>query len=286
MAVIRETQNEQESLRDRIAANHFYRNAKWIHFTGATVAILMAIASPFVLLFEPGWGPTLGAIGGLWIFVSRVVLEHLTREYKLNGAVAQERFDCRVLGFEWNDSLAGRLSDEEIRAASRSMKNAENARDWYPAADDHPWPQSVLICQRANTVWARRQHRTYSRVVIVGAVVWFVVGLIVAGADSASLTAYLVTILLPSLPAFLDTLELSRSHAAASGARRIVEDQTNRFLDNGDATYSDLREIQDQMFNLRRDAPLVPQWFYDLIRPGYEDDMQFAAGKAAKSGRR
>jgi hypothetical protein len=283
MAEIREAQNAEDNLRNRIAANGFYNQAKWFHFGGTSVALLLALASPFVLVYRPDWGPAIGAIGGAWIFASRVLLDRFTRELKLYGATAQERFDCSVLGLDWNDALAHRLSDEEIHKASRKMKNREGAKDWYPADGDDSWPRSVLICQRTNAVWARRQHRAYSRMVVSAAVALFVVGVLVAINHSASLSDYLVTILLPSLPAFLDTSDLARAHAAASSARRLVEEQTDTHLQSGAATYDELREIQDQMFNLRREAPLVPGWFYTFIRPGYEEDMRFAAQRSSRT---
>jgi hypothetical protein len=282
MSQIRETQNAEDSLRSRIAANHFYQRASWIHFGGASLTIILALASPFVLLFRPGWGPMLGAIAGAWIFASRIVLEPAKRDFQLKGATAQERFDCAVLALDWNDSLVRRLSEEEVRAASRSMKNREKSRDWYPAQVELAWPRSVLLCQRANTVWARRQHRWYARVVIGLTVGWAVFGVLTAVLHSASLGEYLVTILLPSLPAFLDASELSRVHAAAASARQLVEDQADAFFQSGSPSHQDLREIQDQLFNLRREAPLVPQWFYKMIRPGFEEDMQFAAEQLAK----
>lgn len=284
MAEIRTTQNAEDQLRSRIAAHHFYRDAKWFHFGGTSVAVVLALASPFVLLYKPEWGPTLGAIGGAWIFASRVILERFTQELKLKGATAQERFDTAVLGLDWNEALARPLSEEEVHQASRGMKNVENAKDWYPTDGEDPWPTSVLICQRANAVWARRQHRTYSGLVRIGAFIWFLVGVIVVIAHSATLTDYLVTILLPSLPAFLDTSDLARSHAAASSARLLIEQKVDDLLKSGGATRDDLREIQDGMFGLRRDAPLVPQWFYKLIKSGYEEDMRFAAAQASKKG--
>jgi hypothetical protein len=284
MPEIAAAQSDDENLRNLIAAGYFYTRAKWLHFGGASVGLLLALAAPFVLIYRPEWGPKIGAIGGLWIFVTRVGLERFTREFKLKGATAQERFDCDVFGLEWNDSLTRGLSDEEIHRASREMKNREKVEEWYPAKGDDVWPKSVLICQRANAVWARRQHKAYSGIVVSLAVGWGIAGVIIAGLHSASLTDYLVTILLPSLPAFLDATDLARTHAAASAARQLLEDQADALLAAGPARVDELREIQDQLFNLRREAPLVPGWFYKMIRSGYEADMHYAARQASKSG--
>lgn len=277
-------QNNEDSLRRRLAASHFYKIGKWLHRGGTSFTVTLALASPLVLLFRPGLGPILGAFAGLWIFASRLILEPFKREFQLKGATAQEQFDCVVLGVDWNDSLVRRLSDEEIRAASRSRTGVTEARDWYPTDEDMAWPTSVLMCQRSNAVWARRQHRAYGRLVVFAALAWAVFGIVVAVADAASLSAYLVTIALPSLPAFLDASEVYQGHAAAASSRQLLEDQTDALLASGAAGRQDLREIQDQLFNLRREAPLVPEWFYKRIRSTYEEDMRYAARQAAKNG--
>lgn len=281
MAEIGQLQNEEETLRFRLAAAHFYNRAKLLHFGGASLTLVFALVAPLVLLFRPELGPPLGAAAGTWIFVSRVALEPIRRGLQLKGATAQEHFDCSALNLEWNDSLARRLPHEEISAASRSLKGVKTARDWYATGEGVPWPTSVLLCQRSNAVWARRQHRAYAIAVVGAARAWFVVGVLVAALSAASLTEYLVTIALPSLPAFLDASDLARGHASAARSRQLLEDQTDALLRSGDATAQDLREIQDQLFNLRQEAPLVPGWFYKLIRPGFEADMQHAARQAA-----
>jgi hypothetical protein len=281
------TQNESTSLRYQLAKAHFYKWAKILYFAGAAVTLALALVAPLVLLFRPSLGPMLGAVAGAWIFVSRRLLEPFRQDYQLKGATAQEYFDCRVLGTPWNEALVRPLPDEEISAASRagrrSTKHVEQAKDWYAASDlKLEWPRSVLMCQRSNAVWACRQHRTYGRFLAGAAITWLIVGIIVAVGDGASLGAYLVTILLPSMPAFLDASELSRAHSSAARDRELIREQMDALLEDGTAETQELREIQDQLFRLRREAPQVPDWFYQLIRPGYEEDMKYAVDELIK----
>lgn len=157
------------------------------------------------------------------------------------------------------------------------MAEVATVADWYPADEAAPWPKSVLICQRANSVWARRQHGAYRLTIVIVATAWAVFGIVVALVHQASLAGYLTTLALPSLPALLDATEVAKRHGQASQSRQLLEDQLN-LLSRGDSAVAvDLREIQDQLFVLRRDAPLVPEWFYKLIRPGFEVDMRYAA---------
>jgi hypothetical protein len=280
-AEIGATQNQEVNLRRYLAAAHFYKLAKWLYFGGASLTVVLALVSPLVLLFAPDAGPTLGAIAGAWIFVSRLFLEPFKQKLQLKGATAQETFDCSIYRLGWNDALVRRLPEEEIRGASGAMKGADEVRDWYPTDEDLDWPLSVLVCQRSNAVWARRQHRAYAYMLYVAAASWAVIGAVVAILDGASLATYLVTIALPSLPALLDAAEFARAHAVDADKRQLLEDQTDALLRSGTASEHDLREIQDELFTLRRSAPLVPRWFYRLVRPRFEADMRYAAKHAS-----
>jgi hypothetical protein len=263
-----------------IAARHYYNGGKLLHFLGVSVALALALTSPLVLLFKPDLGPTLAAIAGAWIFVTRLPVEYFRQRRQRSGALAQELFDCEVLGLEWNGTLGRRLSAEEVHGASKAFRKPKvvaKTKRWYPADSDADWPTSVLICQRASAVWSRQQHRAYGWVLIAAAAAWWVFGVVVSAADDATLVQYLTIILLPSLPALLDAVELGRSHLAASSSRQRIEDQTDSLLEDGKADDQDLREIQDQHFALRRDSPTVPSWFYKILRSRYEDAMQYAA---------
>jgi hypothetical protein len=284
MSQIGKAQNEEPNLRRYLAADNFYGIAKWLHFGGLSLTVSLALISPLVLLFWPDAGAVLGAIAGAWLFASRLLLEPFKRQQQLKGATAQEMFDCGIFNLDWNETLVRPLSEEEVRGASGAMKDADRVRDWYPTSEEMSWPKSVLVCQRSNAVWARRQHRAYSRVLLVAAGAWAIIGVIVALADGASLADYLVTIALPSLPALLDATEFARAHSSDADKRQLLEDKLNDLLGDGSASSQDLREIQDQLFNLRRDAPLVPGWFYRLIRPKFEEDMRYAAQRASEDG--
>jgi hypothetical protein len=214
--------------------------------------------------------------------LSRIALEPAKSKLQRKGATAQELFDCGVFQLGWNDALARRVSDEEIRGASGSMKRVDRVRDWYPTDVAIEWPRSVLVCQRSNAVWGRRQHSAYAWTLWVAATLWGIVGIVVAVLDGASLGDYLVTIGLPSLPAMLDAVEVGRSHSGDAARRELLEEQIDVLLETGAADERELREIQDQLFLLRRDAPLVPAWFYKLVRPGFEEDMRYAARRVAE----
>lgn len=273
-------QNMERNLRRQMAKDHYYTVAKRWHLAGTVLAIIFALISPLVLLYKPDLGPLLGALAGLWIFMSRLLLEPVRQKFQSKGATAQELFDCDVLGLPWNDSLTRQPSEEEIRMASRGMrkpKMVEKYKDWYPTGVAISWPRSVITCQRSNAVWARRQHHTYGIFLIVAAAIWATIGIVIAILHVASLAEYLTTIALPSLPALLDATELAKKHLQAAAKRQVLEDETNRLFNVNSTEEGPLRGVQDQLFNLRRDAPIVAGWFYWLVSKSYEVDMKYAA---------
>ena len=280
MADIGVAQDQVRNLRRQLAKHRYYTVGNRWHFSGSALAIALALVSPVVLLVWPNEGPLLGAVAGVWVFASRLIFDPIKKAYQLKGATAQEMFDCDVLGLPWNASLTRRLADEDIRSASKAATDPgtlERHKRWYPTDTDLSWPASVLTCQRSNAVWGRRQHRSYGWLLVVAAGLWILAGIVLALVRSVSLAEYLTTVALPSLPAVLDATELAKKHFEAAANRQSLEDQLSPMLSSKDVEVADLREIQDQVFGLRRDAPPVAGWFYRVIRSNYESDMRYAA---------
>lgn len=54
---------------------------RW-HFAGTVIALVLALGSPFVLVYKPTLGPTLGAAAGIWIFLARILFEPIKERYQ------------------------------------------------------------------------------------------------------------------------------------------------------------------------------------------------------------
>ena len=277
MTTIQDRQVDPKAVRLQVAARRFYRNAKVAKRFRVGVAGVLAIIGPVAVLIKPAILPVLGAAAALWVFLSRIGLQGFEDKQRELGARSQESFDVFVLEIPWNAALSRAISEEEIVAAARK-EGAQTQHDpWYPDTGDTAWPKNVLLCHRANTVWARRQHAAYAWLVGGVAVLCALVGVGVALFVNASLVLYLTTICLPSLPALLESVDSVRDHLAASSDRDLLEESIETHLADGNADLSTLRQIQDRIYELRARAPLVPEWFYKILRNDYEADMEQAA---------
>jgi hypothetical protein len=109
-----------------------------------------------------------------------------------------------------------------------------------------------------------------------------VIGVVIAVAKGASLATYLVAVFLPSMPAFLDTLDLVQAYRKASADKREVERSATAAFERGltdgvDDVLADCRQIQDRIFEVRKEEPLPSEMWYRVRRPAFEKDMREAA---------
>lgn len=284
MSDIASRQNDEVNLRRQAAARNRYSTAKLPDGTVVLGSVVLAGASPLVVLMVPALTEPLAALAGLWLFANRLLFRPMSERLKATGATLQDMYDRRVFGLGDRSAGSTSISAEEVMSWSRGS-NLDEFHDWYPTQTPAPWPRSVLICQRANAVWGRRQHSSYGIVLAVLVVVWFVAGIVFSLIQDMSLRTWLIAVLLPSLPALLDFTEMARDHRAAASARTSIEAEIDRLLREPDAvSLADLDGVQEQLRAVRVLSPLVPDWYYRRVASEFETDMQFAATQQAKDG--
>ncbi len=95
---IRERQREPLALRQQAAARYFYGRAKRGQGPSSLRSVhFLAVLRPIVVLADSEALPLLGAAGGTWVFVSRIILREWKSRNRNLGARAQEIFDSEVL---------------------------------------------------------------------------------------------------------------------------------------------------------------------------------------------
>ena len=292
---IAERQNDDDMIELVCASTWHYRAAKKWHLVRVAGTIGLALAAPVITFWLPGAADWVAALAALWVLVGRTVLARLEDRQMHAGVTAQEEFDTEVFGLPWHDALAGRpLAHEDVvHAADHITEEARiRTRDWYPDTDRAPWPLNVVLCQRASAVWSRRAHQRYANALMTTATLWFVAGIIMGLVADVSLAGYLIKLFLPSQPAFLDAIELVRSHRSASEQKQRVETMADALWDKGVAdlnavTAGDCRTVQDHSYRLRRTSPQVAEWYYRVYRNRDEEAMRRAAQrKIAQMGAR
>lgn len=277
-------QNDPDMVDLVCASSHHYRRAKQWHRLRVAGTIGLALLAPVITFWAPSIGPAVATAAGIWLFLARILLARLEDNEMHSAVTAQEQFDTELFGLPWHHGLAGKtLALQDLSDAARRISPKVRAlkRDWYPNADAAPWPLNVVLCQEASAVWSRRSHGQYAQVLRAVAFTWFVAGVIMGWADGVTLSAYLVQLFLPSMPAFLDALELADAHQKASERKAKIEEMTGELWARGltdlaSVTLEEIRRVQDHSYRQRRHNPQVAEWHYRLRRKHEEANMRQA----------
>lgn len=281
-------QRDAESGRLLRAYTAEYRRAKRLRSARFTVSGLLAVAGPLASVWSLNAAGLVGAGAGLWVLVTRLVLIPAERSGVDRAVRMQELFDTRLFDLAWPASLTGKEpSEEDISDASRRLQDDECVRKqhdegWYPSTEGLPWPVDVLVAQWSSAAYARRQHFAYFWFLAMSNV-GVITGVIMFGAvASMTLTEWLITFLLPGLPAILDAGELTEAHRRLAEAKNSIERRIaalwrTELESPGTLSGDQCRSVQDEAFKLRVNGLQIPEWFYWLHRDRNEANMHDAA---------
>lgn len=283
---ILEFQNSSASLRLLASQRHLYTQAKHLQLWRVIGTIGLAAIAPLIYYLIPDSRAILAGIGGVWLLISRVVLEGIEAKRIKQAAKIQEQFDVELFKLPWNRVLVGnKLSPELISSADRGYTgDREKLKDWYADTGNVPYPLDVLLCQRANLVWDWRLRRHYACGISALTGLLFGLGVILAIATNLTLLDYLLALLIPSLAALLKGVEVARAHFKTAAEKEKIEREISVLWEAGlrdpiSVSREQCRCIQDCIYVLRSKGPLVPDKWYTWLRDRYRVDMQSAVAE-------
>lgn len=282
-------QNSDKQLHRLAAQRQLYATAKHVFGWQVIISGPVAVAGAVFVFLRPEFKVFVASWG---VLVALCDLFWLTPWQKsLRGAAAriQEAFDCDVLELKWNGLKAGQHPDPEL-VKTQSTKYEKWAdtispiTDWYPVrTDELPLHVGRIICQRASLRWDSTQRRQYAAwlVGIVAFIFVVVCGLALAG--GASLEALLLKGILPLAPALLIALRQFTDQQEAADRLDKLKDHCGTIWKaalsgKSKSAVTDMsRNLQDEIFEIRRKAPPVLDFIFNRLRSEYEASMNHAA---------
>lgn len=291
---IADAQNLDVNLRLLLVQRRLYSNAKfWSTVRGIGVGVV-AIGAPTLTAIVPEAAVPAATVAAVWFILNRLLFSFLERRFAGRGATAQEQFDTAIFGMPTIAVRNPRLMPEEIRrlAGDRSRRKRaysdEKLKDWYPIRTDVDGAIAVAISQRANLAYSQTLLSRNAALWLVLLVVWTVVAFGIGIFNGFDLLTFLLVVALPTLPPLLDAVDEASRVRAAGQERRAMADQIQDAIDANSSTPLQPEQLltwQAQLFALRRDSPLVPDWLYWLLRPRTEDEMNHGAETLANEVR-
>lgn len=287
-ADIAATQDSQGALRLLIAQRALYAKAKrWTYLRWLGFSVMGIVAPPLAVFF-PKAAVVVGAVAGVWIFLSRTIFKAFEGKNAAQGAAVQEDFDRLVFDMPPLATRVPRPTPEDVaELAGSDTEVLGRAKQggllgWYPLDRGAAGTVCVAIAQRANAAYSERLQRLNARYWLTVLVVWTVVIVMTSMIIGTSLTTFLLGVAAPLLPACLDIGEQLRSSTQACADRRSMADDIEhavRGTRDNPLNDEDLLVWQERLYSLRRSAPLVPDLIYARTRRKNEQAMNSAAAE-------
>jgi hypothetical protein len=263
------------------AQRRFYSRAKTVRGGSVLIASLLALLSPVVALYWPQASSGISLVAFMWAIIELVLFDGFEERNRHLGALVQEDFDTRVLDLPWNASIGVRPPAEEIVAAGKEGSTAPSLKDWYADVSVLPHGLAVLACQRSCVTWDRRSRGMYKFLLVGVALLLVFGGISLALYREMKLSEFLLTLALPVLPAVQHAIKTFKAHSRAGAAQERLLDELSAAWDTalaggGGVPVEQLRRVQDQLFQLRREQPPIPDGVYWLLRSQFESTMRSA----------
>jgi predicted pore-forming effector associated with SMODS systems len=281
-------QNQLGALRLLLAQRKLYSRAKrwsflrWIGFS------VIGIAAPILTMITPKASVVVGALAGVWIFLSRTWFTSMEHVLAAKAADLQERFDQMVFDMPDQVTRTPTASMEEISELVGDDQSVldqvqkERLERWYPFDSRLEGVVAIAIAQRANAAYSERLLNANANVWLATTLLWSGAAVISSLVVGLTLPAFLLGVALPLLPALLDVWEQYRTTKRAGDVRRSMADDIERFVrrqDERQVAPEDLLLWQDQLYELRRRSPQVPNLVYKRGRKRNEQAMNAAAAE-------
>ncbi len=274
-------QNNKESVALIAAQRNLYAEAKKLRTIRLLVSFGLAIVvAPITIILFPDYKVEVGVLSSIWIIVM-FLLNHFENRKIKYAATVQEQFDITVFSIDWNNFLVGnKISPEIIANAARKHKGGiEKLRNWYGNLDGIPQNVSVLLCQRSNLVWDWRLRRYFAWTIIICLLILIGLETTIAYYTGISKQEFILGLFLPSISAIIIGVREIIAHFEIAYGKEKLEGQLTTLLDQiiaqkGDVNNQKLRQIQDKIFDLRKKAALIPDWWHNILKEEFENDMQ------------
>lgn len=288
-------QNEIDALRLLVAQRRLYSRAKrWLGLRWIGT-MLLGIAAPVVSVLWPSLAVAASAVAGAWLFLGRTVLMYRQTAITSQAAAVQEQFDFVVFGMPDRAKRTTLPKLEEIAAIAgpdkeiRQIATAENLIDWYPIdAKSTDGTTAIAIAQRANASYSDSLLKTTATAWSVVVTTWIIVLPVISLMTGLTLAEFLLGVVFPVLPAFLDAVQYVTGVRRSADERADLGDEIEDHLTSrrGPVTSQDLLVWQARLFELRRSAPEVPDFIYELKRKKNERAMNTAARQLSDKAKR
>jgi len=280
MSNIPERQNDEQLLRYLAAQRQLYTEDKrWGYGWLIAVAVVTALGTLLQILL-----PQMTALANFGVLLAAIigVIVSTYSQHRIEAAAVQEIFDSTLFELDWNKTLAEKPDETLVaRAVERFRGRKEWAqasallRNWYENSyvKNEPLVKARIACQMENIGYSHRLRRLWAAWTIVAAVLLFALLLFIGLGAGWTLSLLFLGPMPLFAPLLLGALQNSAQHLQAanrldrlSRVAQILWHDTQAGHVVEPVLTQRARELQDEIYHMRRTYLPVPDWWYRLLR--------------------
>ena len=274
---IKKRQNEPEFIRLLKAQRVAYSIAKR-YTTVDQIFILLAILMPLFNFLDvsDSFKSSLTVWGLLWLGLS-FLFDFMEKKMTEKGAGIQEEFDNNLFNLPQSSSQQTKnYRGEDITKLSAKYEK-EDLKDWYNLDEiEFLKPNlAALVCQRYNCSWDTELRKSYNKLAIIFAIVYYAIMIGVVFYMDLSFRDFIMVFFLPSsaLLKFAINNYVKQTEKIKKTDKQLtkIEDLLDVFKEHKVVpTTDEIRKIQDAIYNARKKGSQIPNWFYNLTKKTVE----------------
>lgn len=269
-------QNTSRNIARLASQRQLYNDVGVLDRVNVVLSVIIPLGFTVIqeIAVEWRWAKTVSGCLSIAMLVLSLAIASQGNTKKTLAAAIQQEFDVDVFQMPWDDRLFGKRKDRnnEIARHSKKILNDRKEKDklynWYrPEVDVLPLNNAIVTCQKENFSWdagLRKRYRIFSCILIAVIIVAPVSVCLFTEKTVQELLLRFVMIL-PALRWFVNIVDglnndLKRMESLESAAYSIEEKKI-----------ADLQFIQKEIFENRKAAVKIPNWFYSFFRDNDED---------------
>lgn len=288
-------QNQTVNIERLAAMRELYSKAKHYNLLSAFVNIIVMVGLMlFVLFMNSQWLENPINLSWLLVLISFFILifDELISIPKINSArktaaKIQELFDCDVLQIPWNNMAGDKPEAEIIKAEADKhlaiQGNKEELENWYgnqQLFSQIPAQAAKLIAQRSNITWDKTLRQHYLNSLKKTLIIIILIPIIIGSFIDLSMQSFLIIALATVMPAISYLRQQYREHQHSLKAlEHLSRKQTalwEKLLNQQSINDIEIRQLQDEIYNHRKNGALVFDRLYQKMKKSQEDSMYYS----------
>jgi hypothetical protein len=280
-------QNTDFAIKLLASQRSIYSSAKTYFYFQCVIAIPIPIIISLIGKHYKVETEDLSWVFALYLILSGIATLFLEKHIKTLKSLAagiQELFDCKVLEIKWNSVLIHKKPSTELidTSSEKFLKKNDNSKllVWYSKNVELLTTNiATLICQSTNCTYDSSFRKKVNVRIFLIALLTFLIILVISLLNDLTLKSFFTNVLIPSFPIFILAWKQYIANDENLEDLIVTSNKIESILSHShlstEVNTIEIRQIQDRIYNSRKNRNLLPDWIFFKFRNKLEKSMDY-----------